>query len=220
MDARERMMNLLRTLRGEEINICSEVYKILTEEQGRGAELLQFFCENAESVESSEKVEAQQVFTEGETLDYTKRYGKIVDGILENLLRQKLSITVFYVELWAKITLREVFENEKAQIFALYYVWIDSRIPYFELPESICLEKEEYRQTIDKLRRKVQEARFILASDFEQWTQVSYLLVKVLDTVDDKKEKAVLLSCIMQIRDNMLMRARIQRITEGEQDNE
>ena len=216
MDAKKQMMELLLTLRGEEINICGEIYKILVESGDQGAELLQFFYENAEGVRSSEKVQARQKFTEGETLDYTKRYGKIVDGILENLLQQKLSKTMFYKELWTKITLAELFEDEKTQIFALYYIWIDSRIPYFELPQSISLKNEEYRQIVDKLRSKIQEARFILTSDFEQWTEVSYLLIKLLNTVEDETEKAVLLSCIMKVRDTMLMRSSSQGHEEDE----
>lgn len=220
MNARDRIMESLRTLRGEEINICGEIYQILVENCEQSAELLQFFCENAEGVTSSEETDAHQEFTEGETLDYIKRYGKIVDGILENLLQQKLPKTAFYTKLWEKITLTELFEDEKAQIFALYYIWIDRRIPYFELPESICLKKEEYRQITEKLRGKIQEARFILASDFKQWTEVSYLLIKLLNTVEDETEKAVLLSCIMQVRDAMLMRSNLQRFVENEKDTE
>lgn len=220
MDDRERIMKLLRTLQGREINICGEIYPILVDSREQGAELLQFFCENAEGITSTEEREAYHKFTEEETLDYTKRYGKIVDGILENLLQQKLPKTAFYTELWKKITLAELFENEKAQIFALYYIWIDARIPYFELPESICLKKEEYRQITEKLRGKIQEARFILASDFKQWTEVSYLLMKLLNTVEDETEKAVLLSCIMQVRDTMLMRSNLQCLEEDEKDTE
>ena len=60
-----------------------------------------------------------------------------------------------------------------------------------------------------KIRSRIQEARFILAADLGQRTQVSYHLLRLMDDMD-YDEKAVFLSCIIQIRDKMIMR----RVTE------
>lgn len=215
MNAREQIANLMRTMGGEKINVCGEIFKVIKEEEAHGGELLRFFCETKEGIESSEEVEASLFFTEGEVIDYTKDYGKIVDGIMENLFRKKPGREAFYNELWGKITLRELFQDEKTQIFALYYVWIDVRIPYFELPDTIKLSAAEYQVCVDKLRDRIQEARFILFSDFEQWTEVSYLLMKLLDDIEDKTERAVFLACIMQIRDRMLLQSRARQMTEN-----
>ena len=214
MDARERIINLMQVLSGEKINICGEIYKVLKEEEAHGGELLRFLCEQTEGIESSEEREAPMCFTEGEVLDYARAYGKIIDGILENLFRKKPGKEAFYNELWSKLTLKELFEDEKAQIFALYYVWIDVRIPYFELPDTIKLTAAEYQAGVDRLRSRIQEARFILFSDFEQWTEVSYLLLKLLDGIEDETERTVFLACVMQIRDRMLLQSRAQRMPE------
>lgn len=204
MDARERIVSLMQVIGGERINVCGEIFKVIKEEDAYGGELLQFFCESTEGIESSEEMEASVFFTEGEVLDYTKAYGKIVNGILEKLFCEKPPVDAFYNALWRKITLTELFEDEKAQIFAMYYIWIDVRIPYFELPDTIKLTDSEYHAGIEKLRNRIQEARFILFSDFEHWTEVSYLLLKLLDGIEDEAEKTILLACIMQIRDRML----------------
>lgn len=214
MEAREQIINTMRTLSGETVNVCGEIYEILKKEKNHESELFQFFCEALEGIKSSEVAEAQQRFTEGEIVDYTKSYGKIIDGILEKLFLKKPDKEAFYRELWEKITLKELFEDEKAQIFALYYVWIDVRIPYFELPDTVQLEELEYQSIIDKLRSKIQEARFILFSDFKQWTEVSYLLLKLMEDMEDMNERTVFLGCIMQIRDRMLLQARLQKTIE------
>lgn len=215
MDAREQIVNLMQTMGGEKINVCGEIFKVIKEEEAHGGEFLRFFYETEEGTKSSEEVEASLFFTEGEVIDYAKDYGKIVDGILENLFRKKPDREAFYNELWEKITLRELFEDEKAQIFAMYYIWIDVRIPYFELPDTIRLTASEYQASIDKLRSKIQEARFILFSDFEQWTEVSHLLLKLLYDIEDETEKIVFLACVMQIRDRMLLQPRVRQITEN-----
>lgn len=218
MDARTRITNLLQTLSGEPFNISGEIYGILKEEDdSRGGELLQFFFESSEEIKSSEDKEARQFLTEGEVLDYTKSQGKIVDGILENLLAQRLCKEKFYEELWKKLTLDGLFENDQVRIFALYYIWIDIRIPYFELPETISFEEEKYLQIIEKLKSKIQEARFILYSDFEQWTQVSYLLLKLMNDMDSEEDKTVFFSCVMQMRDKMLLRTITEKTGETEE---
>lgn len=221
MEAREQIINLLQTMGGEQINVCGEIYEILRSGGDQGGELLRFFCESAEGIKSSKESEARQWFTEGEVLDFTRSYGKIVDGFLEKLFTEKLDKEKFYEELWGKITLKELFEDEKAQIFALYRIWMDVRIPYFELPATIRLEESEYLSIIDKLRSKIQEARFILFSDFKQWTEVSYLLLKLMEDMDNVNEKTVFLACIMQIRDRMVVQSRMQKMAEetGEQGN-
>lgn len=210
MDVKKNVTNLLHTLRGERFNICGEIYEILKEQGNcQKGELLQFFLENSEGIKSSGEKEARHFLTEGKVIDYARSHGKIVDGILENLLVKKPCKEEFYEELWKKLTLDEVFENEEIQIFALYYIWIDIRIPYFDLPDTEKLEDEKYRQIIQKIRSRIQEARFILAADLGQRTQVSYHLLRLMDDMD-YDEKAVFLSCIMQIRDKMIMR----RVTE------
>lgn len=207
MDARMQITNLLQTLSGERFNISGEIYEILKEEDDNQiGELLQFFFESAEEIKSSEEKEARQFLTEGVVLDYTRLYGKIVDGILENLLEQRPCKEKFYEILWKKLALNGLFENDLIRIFALYYIWIDMRIPYFELPETINFEEEKYRQIIEKHRSKIQEARFILSSNFTQWTQVSYHLLRLMDDIVSKEERTVFLSCIMQMRDKMLLR--------------
>lgn len=218
MGEKEHILNLLKTLGGENINICGEIYEIIMKAES-GPGLLQFFLENSEGIRTSRTEEAKQLFTKSEEQEYIKAYGKIVDGILDKLIAEKPDKITFYAELWEKITLKALFEDEKAQIFALYYVWIDGRIPYFELPESIHIEEGKYKEIEERLRSKLQNARFILTSSLEQWTEVSYLLLKLLDEIEQEDEKAVFLSCVMQLREKMIFSNLEQLILEKQEGN-
>lgn len=205
MDGREQVLELIKNpKRG--VDVCGALYSVLKQEESQSAQLLQFFCENAVSIPSSKAPEPSEFFTDGELLDLTKRYGVIVKGILKDILFEKPSKEEFYSKLWEKLTLKGLFEDEKAQIFALYYAWMDNRLPYFELPDTIHIEQGEYREIAERLFREEQKAQFIMAYGFKQWTEVSNLLLELLDEVSDKKERAVLFSCIFQMRERMLLR--------------
>lgn len=206
MDEREQILVLLRTLSGHRINVCGEIYEILRKSGEQAGKLLKYFYEISETITSSEEREARVFLSEGEVEDYIRRYGKIVDGILENMLIKKPDKETFYIELWKKLNLESLFEDDKSRIFALYYVWIDIRIPYFELPETVRLEEEEYRCIVKKISEKIQETRFIFASDFQKWTEVSSLLLKLMEDMN-QNEKIVFLACAMQMRDKMFQRS-------------
>ena len=202
-DYKKKIEWLLKTLKGEQVDICAEIYRCIISAPENQAELFQFFLEISEDIDSAGDEEARQVFTRGECLDYRDRYGKIVDGILEKILLQRKKANEFYEELWKLINSEDFFDTEKSRIFALYYVWIDARIPYYELKDGLSIDKETYVATAQKISEKIRHARFILCCGLKKWTQVSSLLCELLDETENEIEKAVLLATIMQLYNHM-----------------
>ena len=151
-------------------------------------------------------------------MDYRDRYGKIVDGILEKILLQRKTPDEFYEELWKSINSEIFFDTEQSRIFALYYVWIDARIPYYKLQDGLSIDKETYIETAKKISEKVRHARFILCCGLKQWTQVTSLLCELLDETENETEKAVLLASILQLYNHML--AEGEPVDEGEKEND
>lgn len=217
-DYKNEIERLLKTLKGEQIDICAEIYHCIIAAPEDQAELFQFFLEISEDIESEGNVEAQQVFTKGACLDYRDRYGKIVDGILEKILLQRKTPDEFYEELWKSINSEIFFDTEQSRIFALYYVWIDARIPYYKLQDGLSIDKETYIETAKKISEKVRHARFILCCGLKQWTQVTSLLCELLDETENETEKAVLLASILQLYNHML--AEGEPVDEGEKEND
>lgn len=195
----KEIINLLQTLKGEKIDICGEIYRYIIETDEKPAEIMRFFLENSEDIESSEEKEASKLFTDGELLDCKEKYGKIVNGILKKLLSERKCPTEFYEELWKEINVEQIFDSERSRIFALFYIWIDARIPYYQLPDGLSIEEETYREIMKKMSEKLRRARFILCYGLKEWTQVASLLCQILNEVDDEAEKAVLLAGILQL---------------------
>jgi hypothetical protein len=196
--AKQKIHEVLSVYDGDKINICYLVYQEIVKCEEYSGKLLQFFYENAEGISSSKEKEAPVFFDEKEKDAYEDAYGKLADGIFEKLLKRRPTNDEFYVEFWKYICMDDLFEDEKAKVFAVYYIWIDRRIPYFELTDGIQIEGKEYKKCIEKLLPQLQKVRFILATEHETWSEVGDWLIQILDTVNEPEEKAVLMSCIMQ----------------------
>lgn len=204
-DYKKEIERLLKTLKGERINICAEIYRCIIEATENQEQLFRYFLEISEDIEGDTEgdTEAEQAFTKGERLDCKEQYGKIVDGILEKILLQRKTPDEFYEELWKSINSKDVFETEKSRMFALYYVWIDARIPYYQLEDGLNIDKETYVATVKKVSEKARHARFILCCGLKQWTEVTSQLCKLLDETENEIEKCVLLANILQIYNYM-----------------
>lgn len=211
---KEEIMRLLKTLKGEQFNICAQIYHCILEATDNQAELLQYFLEISEDIESEGQIEAEQVFTKGEFIDCKETYGKIVDGILEKTLSKRETPTQFYAELWNLINSEQVFETEQSRIFALYYVSIDARIPYYQLKEGLNIDQETYAAIVKKMSDKLKRARFILCCGLKSWTEVTSLLCEILDEAENDTEKAVLLAIILQLYNNIFVRVEMPENSE------
>lgn len=200
----EKARSLLSTVKGSILDICGEIYDIM-EQSERGGRLLRFFCEDYERIESDESVAANVLFEEGEKEKYVKKYGKLVDGILEKTIRDQLPAADFYDALWETICSDILFKDKKTKTFAIYYIWIDVRIPYFEVFDGMRIEKEEYKALVRELIPYIQKVRFVSFGEYEQKTERSSLLLKILDEVQGEKRRAVLMAAILQMRDKMVI---------------
>lgn len=205
-DYKNEIERLLKTFKGEQIDICAEIYHCIISAPEDQAELFRFFLEISEDIDSEGNEEVQQVFTKGERLDYRDRYGKIVDGILEKILLQRKTVNEFYEELWRSINSEEIFETEQSRIFALYYVCIDARVPYYQLEDGLSIDRDTYVATAKKIREKIRHARFILCCGLKQWTQVTSLLCQLLDETENETERAILLANILKLYNYMFGR--------------
>lgn len=189
----------LRVLEGEQIDICYHIYKLISSVEGKEPELLRFFYENSEMIESSDEERVEVMFSEGERRSLEECYGKMVNGLLEATLRKKLPVEEFYQALWKAIAENPVLEDEKEKVFAVYYIWIDVRIPYFELEQGIKMSNADFMEITKKRLEDIKRIRFIMTAPLEQKTERASLLLKMLEGVPDEKERTVLMAQIMAI---------------------
>lgn len=215
-ETKDHILNILKEVSGSRADIAYEIYGMIARCSGHEAEALAFFYEYSEDIESSEEHRIEKVFSEEDKYQFTSQYGKMIDGFLEALLRENLPGNTFYAKLWEFINNDGLLVEKKQKAFALYYIWIDVRIPYYQLQEGIKMSNEDYQAYNKDLKETIKKARFILFTPTAQKTERASRLLDLLDEVDDKREKAVLMSHILRMNNRNDVLARLLRRKEQE----
>lgn len=158
-----------------------------------------YFLDKASNVDTSGEKEVTAHFTALQMQTLQKELGGLIKGILDKLISKRLDKETFYRELWKNINSDILFENEEQKIFALYQVWIDGRIPYFQIMEGLKMSDTEFQNLLKEKEELLKEIAFIMNLDFSQKTERSSILLKALETCENDKEKSVVLTYIMNL---------------------
>lgn len=185
--------------KNDRLNICACIYQMLIAQPDDAPEALRYFFENSELIESANcKTANDGNISESTGKILKKQYAEIVDALFEQQLSKNLPISVFYQKIWEIISVSPCFDDENARIFALYYIWIDARVPYFQLGDGMSMSNKEFQEHSDKMIKDIQKARFILRTTlFEQRTSRASVLLELIESQKSDKEKAVLLSHVL-----------------------
>lgn len=198
-EVKSAIIDTLKTLEGERIDVCYRVYELITSIEGKAPELLRFFYENSEMLDSSEAVRAESVISDEERRTLEEDYGKLINSTLEAIIRKKLTVDEFYRTLWKTIDENPIFEDEKTKAFAVYFIWIDARVPYYQLEPGMKMSNDDFFEIIRKKLDDIKKIRFILTAPMEQRTERASILLKLLNDCNDEKEKTVLMAQILAI---------------------
>ena len=93
-------------------------------------------------------------------------------------------------------------DTKKLKAFALFYIWVDIRLPYYVLDDGIKMSDDDYQDICQKLSEDIKKARFILHVPTEQKTDRASIIVKLPEELQDDKEKAVLMAHILKLSDH------------------
>ena len=177
--------------------IYSRIMKV--ESQDEQTDLFKYACEFFGTKKSTKELKIPNIITDEEKDELEKALGKYVNGILDHYLRRNLSEIDFYSGLWKSlIKSDEILEDEKDIAFAIYYILIDKRIPYFQLGTSVMMSNEKYREISERLTNKKHKIRFILSIPIDSKTERSGYLLELLDEYSEApEERAVLMSYLI-----------------------
>lgn len=193
---------LLQTSSGDQTDLAYAVYELIEQSEHFKPELFMFFIETSEDLDTSEEKRIEKIFSEEEKYQYARDYGKIIDGTLEALLKKHYEKEKFYQELWNFIEENPLLDTKKLKAFALFYIWVDIRLPYYVLDDGIKMSDDDYQDICQKLSEDIKKARFILHVPTEQKTERASRIVKLLESLQDDKEKAVLMAHILKLSDH------------------
>lgn len=174
---------VLREGDGEPFDICDYLYQGLIQLNIQDQpSAFQYICELFGTVESSENfgIVASKYRNKEDTL--RSQYGSLVNSLIELYIKRNVEESDFYSSLWNNIMSSGLFSQEEERIFALYYILIDKRIPYFRLdPASLySLSNDRFKQIRNDNIRAIQKIRFILKANFSQKTERASALLAEL----------------------------------------
>lgn len=204
---KENIAGVLQKVSGDRADISYMIYDQIINSPGFEPEALQYFYEYAEDIQTAKEEPAEEVYSAADKYQLSSAYGKMIDGALEALLRRNLPCRDFYAELWNFVEHSTILTEKKQKAFALYYIWIDVRTPYFELQPGLKMDNEMYQEIVKKLKPLLRKARFILFTPMEQKTERTSRILQLLDELEDDKERAVLMAQILGMIDRRNMTA-------------
>lgn len=203
-DRFEMISQLLSSYRGNFIdccyyicNWCSEQNYDLREE----ADCLKIVCELYGTFQSLKTQLVPEYINDDLKDTLKRRYGKLVNELLntciENAYYHGDSVDEFYFRLWFSICSNGLISEIEEKAFALYYIAIDNKVPYFYLHQGLKMNDDDYAQYVEKNMISIRKIKFILSKKFSQKTEEASLLVEELESVKTEEETVILMAAIV-----------------------
>lgn len=197
MEYYEDLLAILRDGAGSKIDRASAVFQIIQQAPTKDrAAMLRTTCETWDSIEGNNvngSLPLESMITDSELEVLKKQYGKMVDSFLEGIISANPSEEVFYQQLWDVLSNSILLTDPKAQYFALYWVLVDSRIPYFFFGEGLSMSDEQFKLVNRRLYLQRARIRFATKRSFDQKTQRASVLLQELDSVSGE-DRVVLMA--------------------------
>ena len=67
-ETKKQIMHDLKVYRGEQLDVCYQIYKVIVSTLGKEAEALRFFLENSELIEPSNEERVKAIFSKEEII--------------------------------------------------------------------------------------------------------------------------------------------------------
>ncbi len=208
----------------QKITICAEIFGQLEKSKDK-AELLkefagkvrvEWFAKEEDQSDSSkmktlidllsgeEKTEDNEIKQKEEPEQnrinyFVPEYSRLIKGIIDYLSNKGYEENEYYNKLWDFVynAVKDASDVEKG--LSLYLITKDERTPYIQIPKGISMNNIQYSEMIDELDEQIKKIKFIMQLIVPQKTETASMILDVLDELDTKEEKAVLLSCVISM---------------------
>ena len=178
------------------------------------AEVIQQICELFDDTESDASIELQDYISDKELEELRINDGELVNQILESNLKKAYLIESceeeFYMFLWSEMV--HTFSELKDRAFALYYIIIDRRIPYFSVRKGLKMSEEDFREYRRQNKNSIAKTKFVLYNTYSQKTEEASILLDEITGRKSYEERVVLLVSILDTlrQEQRMLRKRLQ----------
>ena len=180
-------------------DISKEKYFCLLLKDG-DEQLMQIRAQLAQvnSKESQEADSVKEEEFEAQINEYLRCYRHYVPGLMDAVCTLNLEEDVFYHTLWEQL-ISFPWHNDQDISFACAQLWMDNRIPYYNLGGKCQIEESEIKRAVanKSIRHAQQKARFILNYDYSSRLDEAYQLVGLLNKRKTNPQKVALMAYIL-----------------------
>jgi hypothetical protein len=193
-DCCKRVDAILAGAKGEKVNVCYRLFEVIERAPAdQQHQVLRHAAEHFDEDNSNKELDVGTPITENDRKTLEAKYGPLVDKMFEVTLEENPSEDDFYQSLWDTLH-NPLLRDQKAKVFALYWTFVDRRMPYFHLAEGMKMANDEFREILVEVQQRWAKIRFILASKFEQKSEQAALVLKELDEAPEYRYKVVLIA--------------------------
>jgi hypothetical protein len=156
--------------------------------------------------------------SEDELEVFQDSYGKYIDELLLAVLKKAYNLGLekedFYDLLWKTVINTNFFNSIKERAFALYYMVIDRRLPYYPLEKGMLMEGQIFRKILKQNEETINRIKFILYLQFSQKTEEASLILKELVKLTSIEDQVIVLAAMLDImrQEERRLRKRIREL--------
>lgn len=180
---RREIDTTLAVVAADEVNLTYVLFRIWRRAKNEDRPtLLEHIAEAWGLRASSEEHSLQPVITKDEQSALKQKYGQVVDRMFDLVLDGRPSAHDCYAQL-CRLVVNPILATEQAQVFALYWLLVDRRLPYHELDQGMRVSNDDWTALAKELTIEMSRVRFILATEFDQKSEKADLILRELDRV-------------------------------------
>lgn len=138
--------------------------------------------------------------------------------VISNLIQSRVTVSDFYKSLWDKLDDPSLYPDLSTKAVFLQTLWMDSRIPYFQLGEGCSMENDEFKEIVQRIRPTIEKGFFILDASLKYKTERASLLMETADELTSKEERTVFWAVLIS---NLQQRSRVltEKLKETSEEN-
>lgn len=180
-----------------DVNLCAVAYKIIKScDSEESAQIFEEFIKSVRRDESDGSMKLPVVISKYEEANLMSRYGSYVDQKLEQLLKENLEESDFYVRLTDFIFNDEMLQDGKAGSIAIFDCVIDKRLPYHKLDttSAITMDNDQFVEVMKSIGDEALEAiDSAMSYDFNQKTERAGVVLALIESRERREERAAML---------------------------
>lgn len=201
MKTNEKLMNLISTYNGRDIDLCYYVFEYLKGlNKQNSAQGLKIFFEEIKKVKSNQTLKLEIRVTDDALRQYHKLYAKYISELLNTLVKKahlnNWSVDEFYDVLWEILINDRIFNDDAISAFVILCLAQSTLLPYVKLGKPVEMDNNKFFSLIQDQIMTVQKIQHILGLEMEQKTEVASLILDELLQIQDREKQIVLLAVI------------------------